>query len=897
MLLKLDYLCRKNRTMFLKILILDVHRQKNFGNLKGSTPKEQYDYYEKKYLNNATYVKSLLQEYPELKRLLELKNNSIQRAECEIRKSLYAEKEQIQKIFCDGRKFSGTVGIYMSKGDTHRGGRSVAKVELDNGTILYYKPHSLDKNIKYQELYNYLCRKTGISCRTVQYLSHDSYGWEEKIENIPCKNESEVEHYYFRMGIHLFLGYALGATDLHGENIIAHGEYPVIIDMETYPGYLKQQSEKDGSSVEEKINKSTEIKLANSVIHTGMLPVLTWGRGNRGVLISAMGTEEKIKTPFKLPVVKDDKTSDIHIEYEPVEMQIKECIVRLNDQVINAADYTECIIRGFCRAYMVTMADKKVEVMLSGFFDGRSRVVLRHTQQYAMYLMASFHPDYMKSRECRKALLNVIHKEGESSFMKEIHDYEIDSLLEMDIPCFEIDANSRSVYDGNGGEHKEYLPCTPYESWRMHMKQMSYSDMECQCDYIRLSMEMLKASDGKKKMFPTRIKGYDTDKERKIYSQIRKIVHRICSRAIIREQSVGWTGLQFWDNGHWNLRSGGIYLYDGISGTVLFLAKYLHDFEEKNASAEEIYHLAVLRLKAYTDEIHKKQIYDKNLLTGIVNGESSVVYTYLYLFKLTGKRVWMIYAEKHFSIIERVWKEDSQLDYLSGNAGAIVVAVMLYKETGNLKYYEIAADMEKDLWKKGQETGNGYGWRLKGTDGPLAGMSHGNSGFMMAYAALYECNHKAEYADKIQLLLKYEDSLYSEKAGNWKDLRESSGESFMNAWCHGAPGILLSRMKLEELFPEDMQIKKDRLNAADSLFYGEQDEKICLCHGMSGNLLIMKKYLRKYGNKKMKKQYEALCDCLLFQLDHPAKISGTEYLNLAFMNGISGTGMALMEIL
>lgn len=607
-----------------RIVIFDIYRKKTNHDLRGNNVKEQYDYYEKKYLNNATYIKSLLQEYPELKRLLELKNNSTQRAECEIRKSLYAEKEQIQKIFCDGRKFSGTVGIYMSKGDTHRGGRSVAKVELDNGTILYYKPHSLDKNIKYQELYNYLCRKTGISCRTVQYLSHDSYGWEEKIENIPCKNESEVEHYYFRMGIHLFLGYALGATDLHGENIIAHGEYPVIIDMETYPGYLKQQSEKDGSSVEEKISKSTEIKLANSVIHTG---------------------------------------------------------------------------------------------------------------------------------------------------------------------------------------------------------------------------------------------------------------------------------LQFWDNGHWNLRSGGIYLYDGISGTVLFLAKYLHDFEEKNASAEEIYHLAVLRLKAYTDEIHKKQIYDKNFLTGIVNGESSVVYTYLYLFKLTGKRVWMIYAEKHFSIIERVWKEDSQLDYLSGNAGAIVVAVMLYKETGNLKYYEIAADMEKDLWKKGQETGNGYGWRLKGTDGPLAGMSHGNSGFLMAYAALYECNHKAEYADKIQLLLRYEDSLYSEKAGNWKDLRESSGESFMNAWCHGAPGILLSRMKLEELFPEDMQIKKDRLNAADSLFYGEQDEKICLCHGMSGNLLIMKKYLRKYGNKKMKEQYEALCDCLLFQLDHPAKISGTEYLNLAFMNGISGTGMALMEIL
>ena len=93
--------------MFLKILILDVHRQKNFGNLKGSTPKEQYDYYEKKYLNTATYVKSLLQEYPELKRLLELKNNSIQRAECEIRKSLYAEKEQNKKYSVMEESFPG----------------------------------------------------------------------------------------------------------------------------------------------------------------------------------------------------------------------------------------------------------------------------------------------------------------------------------------------------------------------------------------------------------------------------------------------------------------------------------------------------------------------------------------------------------------------------------------------------------------------------------------------------------------------------------------------------------------------------------------------------------------------------------------------------------------------
>ena len=109
------------------------------------------------------------------------KNNSIQRAECEIRKSLYAEKEQIQKYSVMEESFPGLWEFTCRKAIHTEEDEVWTKVELDNGTILYYKPHSLDKNIKYQELYNYLCRKTGISCRTVQYLSHDSYGWEEKI--------------------------------------------------------------------------------------------------------------------------------------------------------------------------------------------------------------------------------------------------------------------------------------------------------------------------------------------------------------------------------------------------------------------------------------------------------------------------------------------------------------------------------------------------------------------------------------------------------------------------------------------------------------------------------------------------------------------------------------------
>ena len=95
-----------NNAISERIFIFSIHEQKGNGNLKVNTSEEQYDYFEKTYLNNATYVKSLLQEYPELTRLLELKNNSIQRAECEIRKSLYAEKEQIQIVIWRSQKYA-----------------------------------------------------------------------------------------------------------------------------------------------------------------------------------------------------------------------------------------------------------------------------------------------------------------------------------------------------------------------------------------------------------------------------------------------------------------------------------------------------------------------------------------------------------------------------------------------------------------------------------------------------------------------------------------------------------------------------------------------------------------------------------------------------------------------
>ena len=52
----------------------------------------------------------------------------------------------------------------------------------------------------------------------------------------------------------------------------------------------------------------------------------------------------------------------------------------------------------------------------------------------------------------------------------------------------------------------------------------------------------------------------------------------------------------------------------------------------------------------------------------------------------------MIYAEKHFSIIERVWKEDSQLDYLAQIAAMGHQHLLIRKEVRQDRTYtEVAA--------------------------------------------------------------------------------------------------------------------------------------------------------------------------------------------------------------
>jgi len=55
-------------------------------------------------------------------------------------------------------------------------------------------------------------------------IDRGAYGWVEYIAPLPCDAPDQIERFYRRHGALLALFHILLATDMHRENMIAHGE-------------------------------------------------------------------------------------------------------------------------------------------------------------------------------------------------------------------------------------------------------------------------------------------------------------------------------------------------------------------------------------------------------------------------------------------------------------------------------------------------------------------------------------------------------------------------------------------------------------------------------------------------------------------------------------------------
>jgi lantibiotic modifying enzyme len=87
----------------------------------------------------------------------------------------------------------------------------------------------------------------------------------------------------------------------------------------------------------------------------------------------------------------------------------------------------------------------------------------------------------------------------------------------------------------------------------------------------------------------------------------------------------------------------------------------------------------------------------------------------------------------------------------------------------------------------------------------LTGLAHGAAGIGLGLLELHADTGEDEFLNAARKAFAYEDRLFDAASGNWPDLRQpppwgpASRPRFALAWCHGAPGIALSRLRASQI--------------------------------------------------------------------------------------------------
>jgi lantibiotic modifying enzyme len=189
---------------------------------------------------------------------------------------------------------------------------------------------------------------------------------------------------------------------------------------------------------------------------------------------------------------------------------------------------------------------------------------------------------------------------------------------------------------------------------------------------------------------------------------------------------------------------------------------------------------------------------------------------------------------------------------LAGRAGAILGLLWLRHRLDD-PLLEWATRLGEALIAAGKRDRTvSLSWRGRHGRGlrALTGYSHGVAGAGIALLELGAVVGDKAFKEAGLAAFAYERRWYNAAQANWPDFRRSGGgrsriaQQFSNAWCHGAPGIALSRLRAMQLAPtseiaSELHAALGTTSQATSAMLTASGTSFCLCHGLAGNADVL----------------------------------------------------------
>lgn len=287
-------------------------------------------------------------------------------------------------------------------------------------------------------------------------------------------------------------------------------------------------------------------------------------------------------------------------------------------------------------------------------------------------------------------------------------------------------------------------------------------------------------------------------------------------------------------------------VYGGTSGVALFLAELTY------VSGESAFRKAALG--AIRQALQQVAQREHGNAFGLYDGRLGVAFAVARAALLLDEKDLLDGALRSAELTVGDEATEAEADLLSGTAGAIVALLGLYYIVGKRGLLSRAARLGATLIAAATRSADGYSWAARVTPRQrhLTGLSHGAAGIGYALVELYAATAEARFKQAADKAFAYERAAFDAERGNWPDYRGVLETKVRTrpivpcgtAWCHGAPGIALSRIRAHEVLGGhgyDSEALVALNTTRDTLLRRQDLEtgNFSLCHGLCGNAEVL----------------------------------------------------------
>lgn len=836
--------------------------------------------------------------------------------------ALHRDAPEVARVLlCDGDDDTATAGLGHTPrkrvvvrvdselSDPHGGGQTVKVIHFDTGEQVVYKPRSVALAGWFHQVvgwYNAVC--SGPKLKALRVLDRGSHGWMEWAGPSPCHNRRQVEQFYERAGALLCLLYVLGGNDTHFENLVAVGEHPVAIDLETLLQPLPVSFDDRRAAA-----ASATAAFADSVLRTGMLPrwsVTVHPSGTVAFDDSALGAGNAFRVPYQC--WRGVGTDGIHWVNESRPPQCRGNLPVLGDGVVSSLDYTEHVVRGFSRTYRQLASDRDHvrNVLLPTCRSLPVRFIFRGTAFYFMLRRYVQAPEFLTCGIAFSLQLDtlsrafvVVERKPQSWPIVEA---EHAALQRLDIPCFRTTTDGVDATDGAGRVIANCFVRSGYDRVCERLQRLGPDDLQQQQAMITGSFVASQPVSVTQSAAFIELAGDDkratpvlTDEA--LLATAEWVGDRLLDTAVrSHDGSLCWLGLRFLPQAErFQLQPMGANLYDGNGGIAIFLAALAR------VTGNSVYEDAARRSIGLVTELLQEAVENPQAAQGLgiggAIGVGSLVYSVVRTADLLQDQELLGFALPSVEVISEAWiGADRSFDVLVGCAGTALALLRLHALTGDAQSLATARLCGQHLLANRVVVGPQRMW-LTLDQKPMTGYSHGAAGLSYALAELYGATAQLQFLEAAREAIAFETACLQPERHNWSRHRPSDApdQHFGHSWCHGAPGIGLARLGVLQVL-SDPAIVED-IETSIAYLRGPQPRVDQVCCGNAGRLETLLVAADRLGRAELRDRARELATSMVDRQQHSGDFTYRSdrfaFWSPAFFRGAAGIGYQLLRVI